>query len=123
MTILWRPCWCTQQKNVVATLLLLFTNMAAVTSHLNQELFTYYSIEQYVQRTNLKYMLMTINSMNKIMLKYTMQMKISEFMIYNNNSHNNNNNKNMIIIMIITIVVIYLLGHNTLLQKYFLKIF
>ena len=95
--------------------------MAAVTSHLNQDLFTYYSIEQYVQRTNLKYMLMTINSMNKIMLKYTMQMKISEFMIYNNNSHNNN--KNMIIIMIITIVGIYLLGHNTLLQKYFLKIF
>ena len=30
-------CWCTQQRNVIATLLLLYTNMAAMTSHANQE--------------------------------------------------------------------------------------
>ena len=31
------PCWCTQQKNVIATLLLLYTNKATMTSHANQE--------------------------------------------------------------------------------------
>ena len=42
----WQPCWCTQQKNVITTLLLLYTNMAAMTSHANQELILIVGIER-----------------------------------------------------------------------------
>ena len=42
----WQPCWCTQQKNVITTLLLLYTNMVAMTSHANQELILIVGIER-----------------------------------------------------------------------------
>ena len=49
----WRSCLCTQQKNVITSLLLLYNDMAAMTSHANQEyIYTYTQAYTHISELN-----------------------------------------------------------------------